>query len=299
MAVQTKGECHDADGNCTVANDSDGLPAQCVGRWAEDKHDLLRRYVEATAQARASFDGTRRRDDTPIGGTGYIELYAGPGRARVRKTEQFIDGSPLVALKAAAKKNPFTKVVLCDLAEANACALQKRTERYGAKVIEGNCNTSIDEIVRCIPEYGYNFALVDPYAPSALKFATIKRLAEVRRMDLMIHFPTGPMKRNWRVSLADYEEMLGLPRHEWGVDIVGDYMTHPSDITKLIPVLRRQLARYGYTDDQVHINTPAIKNSSNTILYHLVFASKDPLGHKIWKSITDTRHNQRSLALAF
>ena len=227
----------------------------------------------------------------------YIELYAGPGSARVRETGQFIDGSPLVALKAAANKNPFTKVVLCDLAEANASALQKRTALYGAKVINGDCNKSINEIVRQIPEHGYNFALVDPYAPSALKFATIERLAKVKRMDLMIHFPTGPMKRNWRVSLADYEEMLGLPRQEWGVDIAGEYVVRAADITRLIPVLRRQLVAFGYKDDEVHINTPAIRNSSNTILYHLVFASKDPLGHKIWKSITDTRHNQRSLAL--
>lgn len=283
--------CHDGDGNCTVAKDSDGLPAQCVGRWAEDKYDLLRRYVEATAQARAGFDGTRLRQDgyPRPGGTSYIELYAGPGRARIRETGQFVDGSPLVALKAAANKNPFTKVVLCDLAEANANALRKRTEHYGAKVIEGDCNATIGEIVRNIPEHGYNFALVDPFAASALKFSTIKRLAAVKRMDLLIHFPTGSMKRNW---LLDYEELLGLPKAQWGVD-----MTQPSDITRLIPVLRRQLVAFGYNADEVYINTPAIRNSSNTILYHLVFASKDPLGHKIWKSITDTRHNQRSLAL--
>ena len=280
----------DDDGNSTVANDPDGLPAQCVGAWASEKHDILQRFVEATAQARAGFDGTRRREDTPIGGTGYIDLYAGPGRARVRETGKFIDGSPLVALKAAAVKNPFTKVVLCDLAKANASALHTRTARYGVKVIEGDCNTNIEKIARLIPEYGYNFALVDPFAPSALKFATIKRLAEVRRMDMLIHFPTGSMKRNWLVS--DYEELLGLPKSKWGVDIV-----RAADITQLIPVLRRQLVTLGYEVDQVHINTPAITNSSNVVLYHLVFASKNQLGKKIWNSLTDTRHGQRSLAL--
>jgi three-Cys-motif partner protein len=281
-------ECQDDDGNCTVANDPDGLPAQCVGAWATDKHDLLRRYVEATAEARAIYDGTRPpRGDFRPGGTGYIELFAGPGRARIRETHKFIDGSPLVALKAAAAKKAFTDVVLCDLSHANAVALMQRTASFGAKVIEGDCNKCIDEVVRYIPLYGYNFALVDPFAASVLKFATIERLAALKRMDLVIHFPTGSMKRNW---LCDYEELVGLPASKWNVDLV-----RASDITKLIPVLRRQLVALGYADDEIYTNTPAIKNSSNTVLYHLVFASKHSLGKKIWNSITDTRHNQRSL----
>lgn len=282
-------DCADENNNCTVANDSDGLPAQCVGRWASEKHDLLRKFVEATAQARANYDGTRPRGDHGPGGTSYIELYAGPGRARVRETGRFIDGSPLVALKAADAKNPFTRAVLCDLAPVNAAALRKRTAPFGAEVFEGDCNARIDDIVRAIPGYGYNFALLDPFAPSALKFDTIRRLAAVRRMDVLIHFPTGSMKRNYEL-FRDYEELLGLPYDRWEVEIV-----QPKDITRLIPVLRRQLVALGYDDSEVHINTPAIKNGSNVVLYHLVFASKHPLGKKIWNSITQTQNGQRSL----
>lgn len=145
-------DCADANGNCTVANDSDGMPAQCVGRWATEKHDLLRKLVEATAQARASYDGTRPRDNFSPGGTSYIELYAGPGRARVRETGRFIDGSPLVALNAAAAKNPFTKSLLCDLAPANIAALRARTAQYGSEVFEGDCNKRIADVVRSIPQ---------------------------------------------------------------------------------------------------------------------------------------------------
>ena len=281
--------CADENSNCTVANDSDGLPAQCVGIWANDKHDLLRRLILATAQARAGFDGTRPRGNLPAGGTGYIELYAGPGRARVRETGNFIDGSPLVALKAAAAKNPFTRSVLCDIAPVNAVALRARTAPFGAQVIEGDCNAYIRDIVREVPAYGYSLALVDPFAPSALKFDTIRALAAVKRLDLVIHFPTGAMKRNYEL-FPDYEELLGLPYEQWGVEIV-----NAKDIPKLIPVLRRQLVALGYGDDEVHINTPAIKNTSNVPLYHLVFASKHSLGKKIWNSLTDTWHGQRAL----
>lgn len=283
-------DCADENSNCTVANDPDGLPAQCVGRWASEKHEIVQKLVEATAPARSRYDGTSPRGDFSSGGTGYIELFAGPGRARVRETEKFIDGSPLVALKAAAAKNPFTRPVLCDIAPVNVAALRARTARFGAEVIEGDCNKQIDEIVRNIPAYGYNLALIDPFAPSALKFDTLRRLAAIRRMDMIIHFPTGSMKRNWD---HDYEELLGLPYKDWGVD---REMMGPKAIPRLIAVLRRQLVALGYAEDEIHTpNIPAIKNGSNVILYHLIFVSKHSLGKKIWNSITQTQHGQRSL----
>jgi three-Cys-motif partner protein len=90
-----------------------------------DKHDYLRRYIEATRDVRGGFDGSRPRGEHPIGRTAYVDLFAGSGRARVRETRQFIDGSPLVALKTA--RNPFTVVILCELNETNAEALRRRT----------------------------------------------------------------------------------------------------------------------------------------------------------------------------
>lgn len=43
-----------ANGNCTEPGD-DGLPVQCVSAWARDKHDILRRYIEATRTTRGKY----------------------------------------------------------------------------------------------------------------------------------------------------------------------------------------------------------------------------------------------------
>src|SRR5690242_8395912 len=108
--------CRKKNGNCTVAADPvDGLPVQCVREWASDKHYYLRRVVDATRHVRAKFNPPRGR-----GGSCFVDLFAGPGRARILKPTEFVDGSPLVAIKAAAENaGAYTRVVLCDIDEEN------------------------------------------------------------------------------------------------------------------------------------------------------------------------------------
>lgn len=67
--------------------DEDGLPMSEVGEWTLDKHERLRKYIDAAHGARRKFAGR----------TTYIDLYCGPGRSRIRETQKVVDGSPLVA----------------------------------------------------------------------------------------------------------------------------------------------------------------------------------------------------------
>jgi three-Cys-motif partner protein len=76
---------------------ADGLLTDVVGPWAAEKHERLHKYVDAYRSARAMFLPPRGS-----GGASYIELFAGPGRSHVEGAAgHFIDGSPLVAFKAA------------------------------------------------------------------------------------------------------------------------------------------------------------------------------------------------------
>ena len=106
------------NGNCTIPAPDDGLPVQCVGPWSKRKHDILRRYLSASG-------GPRRGYLPPApGGAAFVDLFAGPGRARVRTTGELDDGSPLIALK---QPLGFTRLVLCELDPENADALRRRT----------------------------------------------------------------------------------------------------------------------------------------------------------------------------
>ncbi len=259
-----------ANNNCTNPG-TDGLPVQCVGPWAQEKHDYLRRYIEATR-------AVRRRYLPPVGtgGAGFIDLFSGPGVARVRDTGALVEGSPLIALNH--REAPFSSVVLCELDPENVAALRARTANESERVhiIPGDSRETIDQALMHVPRYGLNLALLDPFAVDALDFSVIRKLATYPRMDLLIHFPTGDIRRN---LLQGAKERL---RRAIGRDT---NVTIARDVPKAIEEFRAELAALGYTGEAVR--SVAVKHRGLT-LYHLMFASKDERGDAIWQSITKT-----------
>jgi hypothetical protein len=59
----------------------------------KEKHHYLRNYIAATRHVRTQY--VPPRGD---GGTVFIDLFAGPGKARIRDSGEFIEGSPLIAV---------------------------------------------------------------------------------------------------------------------------------------------------------------------------------------------------------
>lgn len=153
-------------------------------------------------------------------------------------------------------------------------------------VVEGDCNAEIDRIVSLVPAHGLNIALIDPFAPSTFRWSTIAKLGAAKRMDLLIHFPTGATKRNFFHSgfHDTIDEMVGTTK--WRSSV------HAAEhVPKLIDILREQLGAHGYESERV--NTLPVHTEKNLLLYHLVFASKDERGTAIWKSITKHDGPQR------
>lgn len=235
---QACGDRKKRNGNCSDPGD-DGHSVQCVGPWASEKQPLDR-YIKATR-------GPRKDYLPPVGtgGAAYIDLFAGPGRARVWSTGAVVNGSPLIALTH--QQAPFTKLILCEKDPENAAALRARTANDGrAVVIEGDCHDQIDDIIAAVPPHGLNFALIDPFSLDQLRFDTIAKLARVHRMDLLIHLPTMDMKRNFGRGT---EERLtkALGTDEWK-----QHTTGPAGIARwAVDALRRKLTEFGYTGKEV------------------------------------------------
>lgn len=262
------------NGNCTNPA-FDGLPVQCVGPWATDKHFYLRQYIDATRAVRARYLPPKGR-----GGAAFVDLFAGPGIVRIRDTGEIHDGSPLIALRH--EHAPFSRLIFCDLDPDNVRALRARTSKDHERttVLQGDCNKTIEQIAEKIPPFGLNIALIDPFNLEALKFSTLKRLAEFTRMDLVIHFPTGDIKRNLGQSSNTkrwLDEALGT--NTWSSQI-----SSMTDVAGLIEIFKKQLSTLGYLSQQVR--SEPIKNSQNLPLYYLVYASKSERGDSIWQSIT-------------
>lgn len=273
-----------SNSNCTEPG-PDGRAVQCVGPWAKEKHDYLRRYVDATRGARGKY--LTPAPGRQAGGAAFIDLFAGPGRARVRTTGEVIDGSPLIA--ALHEGAAFTKLIFVDKDDENVRVLGERLKEVGrtADVLQGDCNTLIDEVVRRVPSHGLNIALLDPFGLRALSFDTIAKLAQVKRMDILLHFPTMDIKRNFTREEAAITRLLGTD--SWKARV-----TKPQQVAELINVLREQLGTFGYSQDDVR--SLPVENEGGGLLYHLVYATKAPLGNKIWQSIARIdAHGQRTL----
>ncbi len=266
-----------ANGNCTK-HGPDDLPVQCVGPWAADKHFYLKKYIDATRAVRAQYLPPKGP-----GGAAFIDLFAGPGAVRIRDTGETPDGSPLIALHHG--DAPFTRLIFCDVDPDNIRALQTRTrdDRERTTIIQGDCNATLDRILEHIPPQGLNIALIDPYNLGNLKFATLRRLAEFTRMDLVIHFPTGDIKRN----LGKSDNTQRLLDEALGTTAWSSQISSMTDIAALIEIFKKQLSILGYRSQQVR--SEPIKNSQNLPLYYLVYASKSERGDSIWQSITKNK----------
>ncbi len=258
----------------SIVDPADGLPVLDVGRWTAEKHDYLRRYISATKAARARF-----LPPAGLGGAAFIDLFAGPGRARLRGHKEIIDGSPLIAARH--NDAPFTDILLCEMDAASAAALRQRLAGDArVRVFEGDCNVEIDRLAAAIPPQGLNLALIDPFGVSPLHFETLAKLAQFERMDILLHFPTNDLARNLRQHAGRITTFLGTDG--WRKTI-----KDPKDVLKLLEVLREQLLPFGYQKAVVR-HEPLLKNTKNAPLYHLVLIAKHGLADKIWRSVIRT-----------
>lgn len=162
----------------------DGLPLDEVGPWAGEKHEQLRKYIEISRGARRKF-----LPPHGFGGASYIDLYSSWGKSVIRNTSNVIDGSPLVAFKAArASESAFSEIHLADMENerSEAAVIRIRDSGGSAKGYTGPAAETVKAVVYALNPYGLHFAFLDPYGPA--RFIVTIRLSA---------FPTngeGPSK---------------------------------------------------------------------------------------------------------
>jgi len=280
-------DCKNQEGNCSVAG-ADGLPVQCVGAWAEDKYFFLETYLNASCEARRKFADKNNAV--------FIDLFSGPGKCIVRKEKREIFSGGMRA--AQRDEAPFNELFYFDISKTNADTLVKRLNKANCKVICGDSNALVADLVGSLLKkyYRYHFAFVDPFGPDNLKFNTLKELARLGRMDMLIHFPIGAIKRNlpnWKKKTSSIlDEFLGTDGWRTRID-----QAPANQIFRiLIDIFKEQLKSIGYpekglklisSEQDIYAGLPtvSVKNTKDVDLYVLILASKHPLAQKIWASI--------------
>jgi three-Cys-motif partner protein len=250
-----------------------------VGPWASEKHDRLRRYIQASRGARAKF----LPPPAGRGGASYIELYSGAGRSLITGTNQIIDGSAVVAFNAGrASGHPFSEMHLSDLEARNSSALAQRIKALGgaATTYVGDANVVVNQVMNAINPYGLHLAFLDPFSLAQLPFSIIERMLRVQRMDMIIHVSLQDLQRN----LDEYSRVGGT------LDIFAPGWRDVVNVRQSMAVLRAAIIEYwlgAIRSLGTHPATgiPLIVGEKNQRLYWLIFLSSNLLGQKLWNDV--------------
>jgi three-Cys-motif partner protein len=275
----------------------DGLPARESGEWVKEKLFFVQRYIDTFEVAMRSKPWRRRI---------YIDLFSGPGKCIIRGTNEYLLGSPLLALQT---QYPFTDYYFVDKDQGNIDILQQRVQssnfpQSGIHYFVGDANEKVNDVVKEIRNFDRSFisgvlpclnlAFLDPEGLE-LEWSTVEALAKMNRMDLIIHYSQNGLTRNLDRCFASSEETFVdkfFGDREWRtVYKAAKDKTETLGIHRiLIDHYKSKLKDLGYVvinDSEEIVREPLIRNTKrNAPLYRLIFASKHSLGNKIWNEVT-------------
>jgi three-Cys-motif partner protein len=267
----------------------DGFPCSDVGAWAEEKYTLVALYD------RLFSTGMRNKWSARV----YIDLYAGPGFARVRGTNRVMMGSPLLAL---AIPDQFDKYIFCESDPDLLGALAKRVNRLfpeaSARFVLGDCNEKIEEVCANIPSpskgHGVlSFCFVDPYDIS-IRFATVRRLS-LHYMDflflLALHMDANRNVEHYlnadNPKIDDFLDLRGW-RERWKI-AEGQGTSFPRYLAE---EYCGQMKKLGYLPMPWH-TMKQIRSEKNVPLYRLALFSRHPLAYQYWDEVLRYSSDQR------
>lgn len=270
--------------------DEDGYLRETVGSWVHDKHVRLVKYIAISRSVRAKFIGKGKAGAT------FIELYSGPGRIRVRDESQAINGSPLIAWhEAVGSDAPFTEIHVADENVKLLNAVEARLRAAGAPVFaeRGPAAETVDRVISRLNPYALHFAFLDPYNLGDLNFEIIKKLASLKRMDILIHVSTQDLQRNLQRYIDRKKSPLDRFAPGWRehVDIS---RPHRLIRAKILEYWRGLLKAEGMATTEM---AEVVSGPQNQPLYLLAFAARHKLALDFWDKVRNMDGNQEQLLL--
>lgn len=258
----------------------DGLPAEIVGVWAKEKHDCLCRYVDISRKTRTKYLGFGKAGAT------YIDLFCGPGRCRVRNTDEWIDGGVVAAWKKSQEGGaPFSQVFIADIDAQRRQAAAIRLRNLGAPVVEvdGAAVGAAKAVTAQINAYGLHFAFLDPFDLRTLDFNIIVTLSALRRIDMLVHVSLMDLQRNTKIYATKSNSPFDTFAPGWR-DKVSIAQSQQELRKQIFYFWRNKVASLGVWPS---IHTRLISGGHNQPLYWLLMAAKHPLPHKFWSTASN------------
>ncbi len=269
-----------------------------IGCWSEVKLDILRDYAPAytTIMSRQSF----------IKGYYYIDGFAGYGIHKSKTRNEFIHGSPSIALQVVPA---FTGYHFVDLNSKKVEYLKASTATYpNARVYEGDCNKVLMEQIFPIVRYEQfkrALCLLDPYGLD-LSWEVIFTSGQSKSIEIFLNFPIMDMNRNIllknpdKVFPAQADRMTFFwgdeswkevaYRKQKGLFDILEEKTSNQVMAVAFQKRLKEIAGFGYVPEPM-----PMRNTRGAIVYYLFFATPNKTGNKIVENIMRKYRNRRAV----
>ncbi len=261
--------------------DNDRLPILEIGAWGEEKYRHVQLYASLFLKS------MRTKWDALV----YLDLFAGSGRSQIRGTKRIVSASPLLILGI---PEAFDKYIFCEGDKNSAEALETRCRRdfsdRKVKVICGNANASVENIIAEMPRPGKNrkvlgFCFLDPFHMQNLYFSTIEVLSK-RFIDFLVLIPSSmDANRNEQHYMhprnKTLENFVGNP--DWRTCWDNEKASGKSFEHFVVEEFGRSMQTLSYIDPGLKEAIMIRSDDKNLPLYRLALYSKHKLGPKFWK----------------
>jgi three-Cys-motif partner protein len=264
-----------------LVDGDDGLPAESVGEWAEEKIFDVTEYVKLSHGARRKFLGWS--------GATYIDLFCGPGQSQIRDSRRFVDSAAVAAWKVSKKcGSPFSSVYIADTDEERRGYCATRLRKLGAPVEEmkGTAAEAAQALITRLNTGALHFAFLDPYSLGSLSFKMLRALAAHPSIDILVHISAMDLARNIERQTLDES---------------ADFDSFAPGWNKEVPINRPQAERRRLVlefwaknvESHLELNTKSamhpIKNSKNALMYWLLLLYRHDLAGKFWNIVLNAR----------
>ncbi len=256
-----------------------------IGFWSQIKHSIIKEYASVYS---ALLENKRLYHV-------YVDAFAGPGEHISKNTMSIVPGSPSIAL---AIDPPFREYYFIELDQDKATELRKIAKSNpNVHVFHGDCNNILlTEIFPNIKwkDYRRGLCILDPYGLD-LNWEVIQAAGEMKSIDMFLNFPIQDINRNVlrRDRALVYPGSIKRMNKFWGNNTwtnesfssagnMFGYETKVSNDTFALAFQERlqNIAGFRYVPRPL-----PMKNSMNSTVYYLFFASQQPVASDIIEDI--------------
>lgn len=260
-----------------------------IGRWSEDKLDLLGKYLESYTKILKNWSLCK--------GFYYIDAFAGTGKPKAKDEERFIEGSPARALNI---KHPFTKYFFIEKSDWRTSKLESLKKEFNnleIEIINDDCNKVLLDLIPILNYKFYRraFVFLDPFGMS-LEWDIIQKLASTKTIEIFLNLPLMAMNRDYLINNHNNltQKKIEKMNNFWGSSDWQDFYLEVPTLFGTKQKIKKDIDPKKISDSFIKrlktifpfVSSPLImRNSTNAPLYCLIFAGHNEKGGKIAENI--------------